>query len=186
MIGNGNAGYTSIAVEALGSRMVGKNAAGGYPRIVQEVPLPRAARTASSVGSTSDMAILPQGTPVVVSPLQDVRVEHIGQHDAVAFAVEVAVVARGVVVIPRGSTVQAFVVRQGCSTGARGGKYRLGFASVRVRGRDCALRGSHVEEGRGAAAGFLLGLFPIVRRSALIAPGQLVNAFTAEPICYEA
>ena len=102
------------------------------------------------------------------------------------FVVEVDVVHEGMVVIPRGSAVQASIARQaGYVVRGRAGKYKVSFRSVLVRGRDYALKGSHIEKAPGDTTGKLLRLFMMARPSAVLSPGHLVNAFTAERIPYE-
>lgn len=44
----------------------------------------------------------------------------------------------------------------------------------------------HRQEGRGNSAGALLGAAIITGKSAVMYPGQIVNAFTAEPIMSDA
>lgn len=46
------------------------------------------------------------------------------------------------------------------------------------------MSGMYRQEGRGNTVGALLGSIVISGRSAVMEPGQLVNAFTAAPIPY--
>ncbi len=89
----------------------------------------------------------------------------------------------GVIVIPRGAPVKATVTwRTGKGVGGKSAKFELTFNSVTVNGREYALKGTHRQEGRGNTVAALLGSMIISGHSAVMTSGQVVNAFTAEPI----
>ncbi|MXP13597.1 hypothetical protein GRI44_02360 [Altererythrobacter confluentis] len=130
--------------------------------------------------------MMPENTIVQLSPLQEITSKRIDVGDKVAFAVVSDVVEGGSVVIPRGSTVQGSISwKTGRAIGGKSGKFEVTFDNVAVRGKRYAMRGQHRQEGRGNTVGALLGSIIISGRSAVMLPGDLVNAFTAVPIPYE-
>lgn len=91
----------------------------------------------------------------------------------------------GVVVIPRGSQVVASVTwKTGKAVGGKSGKFEVTFEKVNVRGRDYAMRGVHRQEGKGNTVAAVFATWLVSGRSAVMQPGQFVNAFTAEAIPY--
>jgi hypothetical protein len=56
------------------------------------------------------------------------------------------------------------------------------FNTVTVGGPQYALKGKDRQEGKGNTVGALLGSMVISGRSAIMTSGQIINAFTAQPI----
>ncbi|MCC4232665.1 hypothetical protein LL253_08170 [Sphingobium soli] len=128
-------------------------------------------------------ATLPANTMIVVTPVQEVTSKKMKEGDAVAFQVVNDVVENGAVIIPRGTPVKGTVTwRTGKGIGGKSAKFEVTFNSVQLAGRDWGLRGSHRQEGRGNTMAALFGSMLISGRSAVMVPGQLVNAFTSEAI----
>lgn len=155
----------------------------------QEAPMnqaPAAPALAAPLKSTAAAGrSLPANTIVVVTPLQEISSKHIEEGQKVSFAVVNDVVENGVVAISRGSNVTGEITwKTGRAVGGKSGKFKVEFKSVSVGGREVAMRGEHRQEGRGNSVGALLGSMVISGRSAVMTPGQLVNAFTAEPLTY--
>lgn len=127
--------------------------------------------------------VLPINTLLEVTPAEEITSKDMKEGTTRSFLVARDVVQNDVVVIPRGSPVVAEVTwRTGKGIVGKSAKFELGFRSVRVNGRDYALRGMHRQEGRGNTAGALLGAAIITGKSATMIPGQLVNVFTSETI----
>lgn len=128
---------------------------------------------------------LPAGTVVNLTPLQEITSKKIEEGEKYRFQVVNDVVERGEVVIPRGSTAIGLITwKTGRAIGGKSGKFDVEFQSVAVNGRDVPLMGTHRQEGRGNTVGALLGSIIISGRSAVMLPGQLVNAVTKEPFTY--
>ncbi|MFM7029132.1 MAG: hypothetical protein ACKOXK_10725 [Chakrabartia sp.] len=128
---------------------------------------------------------LPSSTLVSVTPDAEIsskRVE-VGQH--VSFSVVNDILDNGVVVIPRGSRVDAVISwKTGKAVGGKSGKFEVTFEKVNVRGREYAMRGVHRQEGKGNTVAAVFATWLVSGRSAVMQPGQFVNAFTAENIPY--
>lgn len=128
---------------------------------------------------------LPPSTMVVVTPSETITSKHMKEGDAYRFQVVNDVVESGVVVIPRGAAVSAVVAwKTGRAVGGKSGKFELVFDRVWVNGNAYKMSGTWRQEGRGNSVGALLGSMVISGRSAMMQPGQLINAFTAERISY--
>jgi len=126
---------------------------------------------------------LPADTIIVVTPSEGITSKKMKEGSTRRFQVAQEVKQDGVVVIPRGAPVIATVQwRTGKGIVGKSAKFELSFDSVKVVGRQWALKGMHRQEGRGNTAGALLGAGFITGRSATMTPGQLVNVFTAEDI----
>lgn len=126
---------------------------------------------------------MPADTVIQVTPLAEITSIKMSEGDVKALQVASDVAYNGVVVIPRGAPVQATVTwRTGKGIGGKSAKFELTFNAVTVNGQQYKLKGTHRQEGRGNTVGALLGSILISGRSAVMASGQLVNAFTAEPI----
>jgi hypothetical protein len=144
---------------------------------------PVALRAQDVASAESAAAVLPADTVIQVTPVQEITSIDMKEGDMHQLQVATDVVQNGVVVIPRGAPVKATVTwRTGKGIGGKSAKFILTFNSVSVGGRDFALKGQHRQEGRGNTVGALLGSIIISGKSAVMTSGQLVNAFTAEPI----
>lgn len=134
-------------------------------------------------GAANAQVVLPADTVVQVVPVDDITSMHMKEGDQEKLQVASDVVENGVVVIPRGSTVAATVTwRTGKGIGGKSAKFDLTFNSVSVAGHQYALKGKHRQEGKGNTLAALLGSIVISGHSAVMESGQMVNAFTAEPI----
>ncbi len=150
--------------------------------------------SAAAVAQTSDSAaataptstsavVLSANTMITVTPVTEITSKDMKEGDVRMLQVATDVSERGVVVIPRGAPVQATVTwRTGKGIVGKSAKFELRFDKVTVGGKDYALKGTHRQEGRGNTVGALLGSMIITGRSAVMPSGQVVNAFTAEPI----
>lgn len=128
---------------------------------------------------------LPAGTVINLTPLQEISSKKIEQGQRYKFQVVNDVVENGTVVIPRGSTATGVITwKTGRAIGGKSGKFDVEFETVAVGGRDIKLMGTHRQEGRGNTVGALLGSIFISGRSAVMLPGQMVNAVTEEPTTY--
>ncbi|WP_278376990.1 hypothetical protein [Sphingobium yanoikuyae] len=126
---------------------------------------------------------LPASTLIMVTPNEEITSKTIEVGTRVSFSVVNDIVENGVVAIPRGSQVVGTISwKTGKAIGGKSGKFEVKFDSVNVRGRAYALRGVHRQEGKGNTAAALLGSMLVSGRSAQMLPGQMANAFTAEPI----
>lgn len=129
--------------------------------------------------------MMPAQTMVEVTPTQEVSSKHIEEGQQVSFATVGDVTEGGNVVIPRGSPVVGTITwKTGRAIGGKSGKFEVRFDSVRVRGQSYPMKGTYRQEGRGNTVGALLGSIVITGRSAVMLPGQVVNAFTASEIAY--
>lgn len=155
--------------------------------IVLGVLLPSTALAQTStrqIGHASGR-FLPPATMVVVTPSETITSKHMKEGDRFRFQVVNDVVENGAVVIPRGAAVSAVVTwKTGRAVGGKSGKFEVAFDQVWVNGNAYKMSGTWRQEGRGNSVGALLGSMVISGRSAMMQPGQLVNAFTAEPISY--
>jgi hypothetical protein len=143
-------------------------------------PVPAVLPTPSPVGRS-----LPAGTIVQVTPTQEITSKRVEEGQKFAFLVAADVVEQGVVVIPRGSMVEGTITwKTGRAIGGKSGKFEVTFTSITVGGRQYKMAGQHRQEGRGNTVGALLGSLWISGRSAVMLPGQIVNALTVEAIPY--
>lgn len=140
---------------------------------------PAVPTAASSTGAVT----LPADTVIVVTPLEEITSKKMKEGDLRTLQVANDIVQNGRVVIPRGSPVEAEVTwRTGKGIGGKSAKFDLSFRKVTIGSRSYALKGKHRQEGRGNTVAALLGSMLISGRSAVMTSGQMVNAFTAEPI----
>ena len=148
---------------------------------------PLTAEPAASVqAGIASSVILPINTLVVVTPTEEITSKEMKVGQVHNFMVVNDVVEEGAVIIRRGSPVKATVSwRTGKGIVGKSAKFELTFDSVRAGGHDWRLRGSVRQEGRGNTVGALLGSAIITGRSAVMAPGQLINVFTAEEIPFQ-
>lgn len=128
---------------------------------------------------------LPASTLISVTPNAEISSKHVEVGQKVGFTVVNDITDGGVVVIPRGSQVVAGVTwKTGKAVGGKSGKFEVTFEKVNVRGRDYAMRGVHRQEGKGNTVAAVFATWLVSGRSAVMQPGQFVNAFTAEAIPY--
>lgn len=138
---------------------------------------------ASGPAPMQQQVVLPQDTLIQVTPVEEITSKHMHEGDAQMLQTAADVAQDGVVVIPRGSSVKATVTwRTGKGIVGKSAKFELTFNSVTVRGKEYALKGKHRQEGRGNTVGALLGSAIITGHSAVIVSGQILTAFTAQPI----
>ena len=129
--------------------------------------------------------MLPAGTIVVVTPMQEISSKHVDVGDHFQFQVVNDVVDQGLVVIPRGSMATGTITfKTGRAIGGKSGKFEITFDSVTANGRQFPLSGVHRQEGKGNTVGALLGSILISGRSAVMLKGQMVNALIEEPTAF--
>ncbi len=132
---------------------------------------------------SSTAMMLPTDTVIQVTPVQEITSINMKVGDVQMLQVASDVAQNGVVIIPRGAPVKSTVsYRTGKGIGGKSAKFELTFNSVTVNGTSYALKGKHRQEGRGNTVAALLGSMVITGKSAVVASGQAMNAFTAEPI----
>ncbi|MBU0825122.1 MAG: hypothetical protein KKA44_13550 [Alphaproteobacteria bacterium] len=146
------------------------------PALAQDVSTPAALSAPQTI-------TLPINALVQVTPANEITSKEMKEGTTREFLVVNDVEYQGVVLIPRGSPVEAQVTwRTGKGIVGKSAKFELSFDWVRVHQASYKLRGMHRQEGRGNTAGALLGAAIITGKSATMTPGQIVNVFTAEPI----
>jgi hypothetical protein len=126
---------------------------------------------------------LAANTPVPLVALEEVSSSGLQVGTRVKFSVAEDIRDQGVVVIPRGAPATGTVTwKTGKAVGGKSGKFEVTFDEVVVRDSRYRLMGKHRQEGRGNTLGAVLGSIVISGRSAVMLPGQVVQALTAEPI----
>ena len=126
---------------------------------------------------------LPASTLIAVTPNEEISSKNVKVGQAFSFSVVEDVVEKGVIVIPRGVQVMAVISwKTGRAVGGKSGKFELKFEKITVGTKDYALRGLYRQEGKGNTAGALFGSLLISGRSAILLPGQVIHALTAEAI----
>lgn len=151
-------------------------AAATAPALAQDAPV-------SAAMAAPQTITLPINTLVQVTPANEITSKKMKEGTTREFLVVNDVEYQGVVLIPRGSPVEAQVTwRTGKGIVGKSAKFELSFDWVRVHQATYKLRGMHRQEGRGNTAGALLGAAIITGKSATMTPGQIINVFTAEPI----
>lgn len=149
------------------------------------VPMPVEAPEPQLAAPRPAVRTLPAGTIVAVTPLAEITSKRVEVGQTYQFRVVNDVVENGLVVIPRGSTATGAITwKTGRAVGGKSGKFDVEFQSVSANGRAIPLMGTHRQEGRGNTVGALLGSIIISGRSAVMLPGQIVNAVTKEPVAY--
>lgn len=158
-------------------------AAISYQASAQSVPV--AAPVQAPMAPQAAARSLPASTLISVTPDAEISSKHVEVGQKVGFTVVNDITDGGVVVIPRGSQVVASVTwKTGKAVGGKSGKFEVSFEKVNVRGRDYAMRGVHRQEGKGNTVAAVFATWLVSGRSAVMQPGQFVNAFTAEAIPY--
>jgi len=143
------------------------------------------AQAAPLVTQAAAVHVLPAGTIVAVTPLEEISSKHINVGDHFQFQVVNDVAENGVVVIPRGSIATGTITfKTGRAIGGKSGKFEVAFESVTANGHQFRLSGVHRQEGKGNTVGALLGSIWISGHSAVMLPGQMVNALIKEPTPY--
>lgn len=129
--------------------------------------------------------LLPPNTILSVTPTAEISSKHIEKGDKFIFSVVQDVVENGVVVIRRGSTVTGTISwKTGRAIGGKSGKFEISWNTVTIGSKEYPLQGIHRQEGRGNTAAALLGSMVVSGRSAVLQPGNVVTAMTAQPIPY--
>lgn len=129
--------------------------------------------------------VLPESTMVQIANDAEITSKKVEVGNRFNFTVVNDVVENGVVAIPRGSKVEGVVTyKTGKAIGGKSGKFELNFDKIVLRGGSFAMRGTHRQEGKGNTAAALLGSILVSGRSAVMVPGQIVTAYTAQPIPY--
>ena len=129
--------------------------------------------------------ILPAGTQVSLTPIEELSSKHIKEGQHYQFMVVSDVTDNGVVVIPRGSTATGLVSMQtGRAIGGKSGKFDITFETVTANGVTFPLSGVHRQEGKGNTVGALLGSILISGRSAVMMPGEVVTAMIKQATPY--
>lgn len=128
---------------------------------------------------------LPVSTLLKIVPLEEISSKHVEVGQQVNFVTVGDVTENGIVVIPRGSAIGGTIsFKTGKAIGGKSGKFEVSFDTVNVRGQNYRLRGTHRQEGKGNTVAAVFGSMLVSGRSAVMLPGQEVNAFTAEQIPY--
>lgn len=149
------------------------------------VPATSYAQDAGAVEAPMQPHLMPSNTIVSVTPREEISSKHIKEGQRVVFVTVKDVVENDHVVIPRGSVVTATVIwKTGRAIGGKSGKFEVSFDSVNVMGREYKMSGKYRQEGRGNTVGALLGSIVISGRSAVMLPGDMATAFTAQPVPY--
>ena len=105
--------------------------------------------------------------------------------DKFNFSVVNDVLENGMVAIPRGSKVEGTITwKTGKAVGGKSGKFEVTFNKINVRDTDYAMRGVHRQEGKGNTVAAVFATWLVSGRSAVMQPGQFVNAFTVDSIPY--
>jgi hypothetical protein len=129
--------------------------------------------------------MLPAGTIVSLTPLEELSSKHIKEGQRFSFVVVNDVTEKGVVVIPRGSKATGVISMQtGRAIGGKSGKFDVSFESVTANGITFPLSGVHRQEGKGNTVGALFGSILISGRSAVMLPGEVVTAMTKDSTAY--
>ena len=139
----------------------------------------------SSAPTQVGVRALPASTLISVTPNAEITSKRVHVGQKVGFTVVNDVMDGGAVVIPRGSQVAASVTwKTGKAVGGKSGKFEVTFEKVTIAGRDYSLSGVHRQEGKGNTVAAIFATWLVSGRSAVMLPGQIVNAFTAEAIAY--
>lgn len=129
--------------------------------------------------------VLPAGTMVSVTPVEQITSKHLKEGQKFNFEVVNDVTENGVVVIPRGSIATGVISMQtGRAIGGKSGKFDVSFESLTANGTVFPLSGMHRQEGKGNTLGALFGSILISGHSAVMLPGQVVTALIKTPTPY--
>jgi hypothetical protein len=174
-----------IRAASLGAMLLAANVASaqsGYVVEMNSTAQPAAQSAAMPTVTPTKTRVLPTSTPIKLNALEEVSSKTVEVGNRVRFSVAEDVVEGGVVAIPRGSSAMGTVSwKTGRAIGGKSGKFEVTFDDVTVNGQRVKLMGKHRQEGKGNTVGALFGSILISGRSAVMLPGQTVNALTAEP-----
>nr|WP_314443185.1 hypothetical protein [uncultured Sphingomonas sp.] len=138
------------------------------------------AGSSSAMTSTAPVMVR-AGTMVAMTPMAEIASSKVKVGDSFEFTVVNDVVENGVVAVPRGSKALGLVKwKTGKAIGGKSGKFEIEFKQLNVNGKVVPLSGIHRQEGKGNTVGALFGSMWISGRSAIMTPGQVVNAMIAE------
>lgn len=141
--------------------------------IAQSAPAP--------VVQVSGPVMVRAGTLIAVTPMTEIASSKVKVGDSFEFTVTSDIVENGMVAVPRGSKVLGLVKwKTGKAIGGKSGKFEIEFKQLNVNGKLVPLSGIHRQEGKGNTVGALFGSIWISGRSAIMTPGQVVNAMVAE------
>ena len=127
--------------------------------------------------------VLPADTIINVTPTTELTSKKMREGDDVVFQIANDVAENGVVFLRRGSPVKAKITwKTGKAIGGKSAKFEVTFVNVNANGRTWQLKGKYRQEGKGNTVAALLGSMLVSGHSATMSPGQIVTAFTAEPI----
>ncbi|MDF8334393.1 hypothetical protein [Novosphingobium cyanobacteriorum] len=166
-----------------------KYAALALAAAISALAVPAVAQDAAPAAAPAPAAtvahMLPASTLVSITPDKEISSKKIEVGQKVSFSVVNDITDNGAVVIPRGSHVEGTIsFKTGKAIGGKSGKFEVNFDKVNVRGKDYAMRGTHRQEGKGNTVAAVFATWLVSGRSAVMLPGQFVDAFTAEPIPY--
>lgn len=129
--------------------------------------------------------ILPAGTLIKLTPMEELASSKVKVGDRYKFTVVEDVVEQGATLIPRGSIATGIINwKTGKAIGGKSGKFEITFESLTANGRTVPLMGKHRQEGKGNTAAALFGSMLISGRSAMLQPGTIVNAMVKEPTTF--
>lgn len=129
--------------------------------------------------------ILSTNTPITLAALEEISSSGLQVGTRVRFSVAEDVVSKGMIVIPRGALASGTVTwKTGKAIGGKSGKFEVTFDEVMVNNNRIRLMGKHRQEGRGNTLAAVLGSMVVSGRSAVMLPGQQVQALTAEPVSF--
>lgn len=149
------------------------------PAMAQEAP----AAPAAPVQAPARM--LAASTMLSIAPDAEISSKRIEIGDKFSFFVVGDISENDTLVIPRGSKVDGTVTfKTGKAVGGKSGKFELSFDRIHLGGKSYAMRGTHRQEGKGNTVAAVFATWLVSGRSAVMLPGQVVTAFTAEPIPY--
>lgn len=127
--------------------------------------------------------VLPADTIINVTPTTELTTKQMKEGDDVVFQIANDVSENGTVFLRRGTPVKAKISwKTGKAIGGKSAKFEVTFLSVNANGKTWQLKGKHRQEGKGNTVAALLGSMLVSGHSATMSPGQIVTAFTAEPI----
>jgi hypothetical protein len=144
------------------------------------VSLAQSTGTASTMASSGPVMVR-AGTMLAVTPMTEIASSKVKVGDTFEFTVVNDVVENGVVAVPRGAKALGIIKwKTGKAIGGKSGKFEIQFKQLTVNGKTVPLSGVHRQEGKGNTVGALFGSMWISGRSAIMTPGQIVNAMVAE------
>lgn len=140
------------------------------------------AQTVAAPAMTSTASVTVRaGTMVAMTPMAVIASSKVKVGDSFEFTVVNDVVENGVVAVPRGAKALGMIKwKTGKAIGGKSGKFEIEFKQLNVNGKVVPLSGIHRQEGKGNTVGALFGSIWISGRSAIMTPGQIVNAMVAE------